>query len=170
MQQTDTGSACNEDPANGRTRPMIILGRLIKALVFSHQGHDLEDHHPENEAHDRGYDQGCQNLLPLAPIDLLRDRLTHQESIRHRNSDDRTDIGMCGGVWDSKPPGSEIPSHRGKDHGHEQRDFIHGIDAGHHVGGQQINHAKSDRSPPKEDANEVKDRRHQDGTLRRHGP
>ena len=129
--------------------------RAVHLGILHEERNQFQQEEPEDEAHDRRDRKRDEDFLSLVPVDLLENRLSSHERVRHRDADDRADVGVRGRVRHAQPPGAEVPPEGRHDERQEERDLIDGVDARDHFIGQQVHQPEGHRRAARQDTEEI---------------
>ena len=148
----------------GHLGPAEHLRRALAVHVAADAADDLGVGPAQEEPQQRGQQDAVHHLHPLAAVDGAEAAL--QRDGRAREAGDER-VRLARG--DAEPPGGRAP-HDDGDHGSRERDErLLGVAAEiHHVEDGVRDGGRDERD--EQQAQEVADRRHEDGELRLHGP
>ena len=146
----------------------MVRGTVHLGVLHKERNHFQQDE-PEDETHDGRDRKGDEDLLSLVPVDLLENGLSSDKGVRHRDADDRADVGVRGRVRHAYPPRAEVPPEGRHDQRQEERDLFDGVDACDHFIGQQVHQPEGHRGAARQDAEEIHERGESHRRPRLHG-
>ncbi len=169
MEKGDQGAGEHQQAADPQRRWVARRWRLVEFRLADHEFHYNQQQRGEDEPEHRRKKQSLADLRHLVPVHAGRAILAAHQRVGDPDADDRSDQGVRTRRGETKPPGAEVPDHRGDEQREHHGETGAGADLENEFDRQQRNDAEGDGATRGEHAEEVPAARPDDRGLGRQG-